>query len=75
MSYSDASDIAVAVNILQEFLNEATEVEEISLAFASCKYANSQIKWSTIKKEAYTILFGFKTCDYSLNGFSYSCIY
>ena len=64
--HTDASNLAAAVYISQEFITESNEVKEHPLAFASCKFTDSQIKWSTIKKEAYAILFGFKTFDYFL---------
>ena len=43
-------------------------MKEHLIAYASSQLSESQINWSVIEKEAYTILFGFKTYDYYVSG-------
>ena len=58
----------MAVCLAQEFVNNNDDLEEHPIACASNKLSESQINWSIIEKEAYSILFGFKTYDYYVFG-------
>ena len=61
---ADASKYTVAVCLAQEFVNNNGDLEEHPIAYATNKLSESQINWSIIEKEAYSILFGFKTYAY-----------
>ena len=65
---ADASKYTVAVCLAQEFVNNNGNLEEHPIAYASNKLSESQINWSIIEKEAYSILFGLKTYDYYVFG-------
>ena len=65
---ADASKYTVAVCLAQEFVNNNGDLEEHPIAYASNKLSESQINWSIIEKEAYSILFVFKTYDYYVFG-------
>ena len=34
------------------------------IAYVSCKFSETQLKWSIFEKEAYGVLFGFQSYDY-----------
>ena len=40
-------------------LSNNNNIEEHPIAYASCKFSETQLKWSIIEKEAYAVLFGF----------------
>ena len=64
---ADASNFAAGVCLAQDF-DCNNSVEEHPIAYASCKFTDSQKMWSTIEKECYAILYGFKVFDFYVFG-------
>jgi hypothetical protein len=62
----DASDIAVAVVLLQIAINANGEKVDQPLGFASEKLSAHALKWQISEKELYSIVFGVKKFDYEL---------
>ena len=65
---ADASMYATGTSSSQEFVSNNNNIEEHPIANASCKFSETQLKWSIIEKEAYDVLFGFQSYDYFLFG-------
>ncbi|MEZ4977668.1 MAG: reverse transcriptase family protein, partial [Chitinophagales bacterium] len=55
---ADASKFGVGCCLSQVFNNQ-----EKPIGYASCKLTDTQIRWSTIEREAYAIIFGLKKFD------------
>ena len=53
--FTDASDQAAAAVLTQEYSDENGEVKEMSIAYLSAQFSDTQFKWSTIVKEGYAI--------------------
>ena len=64
---ADASNFAAGVCLAQDF-DCNNSVEEHPIAYASCKFTDSQKMWSTIEKECYAILYGCKVFDFYVFG-------
>ena len=62
----DASDIAVAIVLLQIAIREDGSKENQPLMFASEKLSDQAKKWFIYEKELYAPVFGVKKCDYLL---------
>ena len=56
---------AAGVSLSQEFVSKNNKEEHL-IAYAPCKFSETQLKWSIIEKEAYAVLFGFQSYDYFL---------
>ena len=63
--FSDASDFAVGVALVQERDEDGTF---IPVSFASSKLSDRQTRWPTIEKDAYAILFGLRKFEHILYG-------
>ena len=61
--YTDASDDALGVQLLQE--HDGTE---FSIAFLSHTFTETQRKWSTTKQEAYGVYYTITKWNYYLQG-------
>src|SRR6267154_2449344 len=53
--FADTSDLAIGVALMQEKDGDGTYV---SVSFGSAKLTDTQRKWPTVEKEAYSVLYG-----------------
>src|SRR4029077_13827017 len=63
--FSDASDLAVGVALTQVQEEDGTY---LPVAFASSKFTSTQIRWPTIEKAAYALLFGLRKFEHLVFG-------
>jgi RNase H-like domain found in reverse transcriptase len=61
--YVNASDYAVGACLTQQYGDS-----ERTVAFASCKFDNTQQRWATVHKEAYAALWALKKFKHWLFG-------
>lgn len=62
--FTDASSVAAGVCLSQR----AEDGTETPIAFASHKFSPTQIRWSTIEREAFAVIWGLKKFDFWLFG-------
>jgi hypothetical protein len=65
---ADASDYAVGACLAQNFLSSDGIEEEHPIAYASCKFTDTQRNWATIEKEAYAVIYALKQFDIIIYG-------
>ena len=53
--FKDASNQAAATVFTQEYTDEDGETKEMSIAYLSAQFSETQFKWSTVIKEGYAI--------------------
>ena len=58
--FTDASDQAATAILTQEYTSEDGETKEMSIAYLSAHFSDTQFKWSTVIKEGYAIYCGEK---------------
>ena len=58
--FTDAGDQAAAAILVQEYKDDDSDMKEISIAYLSAKCSDTQLKWSTVVKEGYTIYYAIK---------------
>ena len=57
--FTDALDQAAAAVLIQEY-NIDGEMKEMSIAYLSAQFSDTQFKWSTVVKEGYAIYYAIK---------------
>jgi hypothetical protein len=62
--FTDASDLALGVALTQL----AEDGSHKPVAFASAKFSGAQLNWSTIEKEAYSVIYALKKFEHLLFG-------
>ena len=58
--FTDASDQAAAAVLTQEYTSEDGETKEMSIAYLSVQFSDTQFKWSTVIKEGYAVYYVMK---------------
>ena len=53
--FTDASNQAAAAVLTQEYIDDDDQMKEISVAYLSAQFNDTQFKWSTVVKESYAI--------------------
>ena len=59
--FTDASDYALGVALTQLSDDQSTYHP---VAFASCKFSDTQTRWSTIEKESYSVIYGLRKFEH-----------
>ena len=60
MVFTDASDQAAAALLTQGYPDADGKITELSVAYLSAQFSDTQLKWSTVVKEDYTIYYCIK---------------
>ena len=61
--FTDASDQAAATVLTQEYADNDGEVKEMSIAYLSAQFSDTQFKWSTVVKEGCAIYYAIKKME------------
>ena len=60
VAFTDASDQAATAILIQEYTCEDGDKREMSIAYLSAQFSDTQFKWSTVIREGYTIYYAIK---------------
>ena len=58
--FIDACDQAAAAVLTQEYSDDDGQIKEMTIAYLSAQFNDTQFKWSTVVKEGYVIYYAMK---------------